>query len=248
MRHKRAYLGLALFAAVAIVALAAACGGSGNAASVATPTPGAPRSDAQGGGFVAGTVKSVNGNTVTVTTNNNGDTQFQLSDSATVQKVVDATPFDLVPGKFVTVRGQQNADGTIEAASVQLSDQPPPQRSPGASPRTPRPGRSPRGGPGGFGGGFSGGGGGGVTAGMIKSVGNNSVTVSTTNRGDVVVQLPDSAVIRATVAGSPSDIAAGQTVLARGQKDANGVVVATSVQVGGAGQFGFGGGTQGSGQ
>ncbi len=255
MKIKRGHLGLALLAAVAIVAFGAACGGGGSAASGTSPTPiagargdgggfsGGGPGGGPGGGFVSGTIKSVSGNAVTVTTSNNGgDVQFQLSDSVTVQKVVDATVFDLVPGKFVTVRGQQNADGTIEATSVQLGDEPL-QRSPGASPRgTPGPGRSPRGGNGGNGGfgGGNGANGGSVTSGTIKSVGNNTVTV-TSNRGDIVVQLPNTAVIRATVAGTTSDVVMGQTVLARGQSDASGVVVATSVQVGQLGQLGFGG-------
>ena len=255
MKIKWGDLARALLAGVAIAALAAACGGGGAAA----PTAGA--SDALGGGpnggfvppgrgpnggVVAGTVKSINGNVVTVTTNNNGDVQFQLSDSVAVQKVVDATVRDVVPGKFVTVTGQSNADGTIEASSLQVGDRPlrpdgganggfaPPDG--GANGGFAPPG-------GGSNGGFAppgGGSNGGFVAGTVKSTGNNTVTISTTNRGDVVVELPGTAVIRATVAGTASDIVVGQTVLAIGQTGANGAVVAASVQVGQLGQFGFG--------
>jgi hypothetical protein len=244
MKIKWGDLARALLAGVAIVALAAACGGSGTAA----PTAGV--SDALGGGpnggfvppgrgpnggFAAGTVKSINGNVVTVTTNNNGDVQFQMSDSVAVQKVVEATVRDVVPGRFVTVTGQSNADGTIEASSLQVGDRP--LRPDGGA----NGGFAPSGG--GSNGGFAppgGGSNGGFVAGTVKSTGNNTVTISTTNRGDVVVELPGTAVIRATVAGTASDIVVGQTVLAIGQTGANGAVVAASVQVGQLGQFGFG--------
>jgi hypothetical protein len=223
-------------AASAMALLMVACGGGTSAAgSAAGPaTGGGPgfSGGGPGGAIVAGTVSSVSGDTVTVTTSS-GDDQFQLSASTTILKVESATESDLVQGEFALVRGQRNQDGTVTATSVQVGQQP--QGGFGAGSQfggrgggpgfgSARPSRAPRRSPGA--------GNGGTVTGTIAAVGGGTLTITTNGGSDTVVQVPASASILAAVSASIADITSGQTILARGQRDANGMLSAASVQVG----------------
>jgi len=77
---------------------------------------------ANGGGFgggVAGTIKSINGSTVEISTAQNVTT-VTLSPSTTVMQSVAATTADLQVGQTVTVRGQRDSTGNVAASSIQV--------------------------------------------------------------------------------------------------------------------------------
>jgi hypothetical protein len=79
-----------------------------------------------GGGFGAGatgTVQTINGNTLTVTTQNGSPVSVVLSANTTIEKLTQGTAGDITIGGNVTVAGPRNADGSIQAASV-LFNQP----------------------------------------------------------------------------------------------------------------------------
>jgi len=84
------------------------------------------------------------------------------------------------------------------------------------------------------------------TAGQIKSINGNTITVSTPQ--DVVtVTVSDSTMISKTVTGTIGDLKVGDTIVVRGQRDASGNLAATNIQEGAFGGFGQGQG-QGQGQ
>ena len=71
------------------------------------------------GGGVFGTVKTVNGNTITVSTAQNVTT-VTLSDSTVIMKSTTGTPADILVGAQITVRGQRDSSGNVTATNVQL--------------------------------------------------------------------------------------------------------------------------------
>ena len=68
----------------------------------------------------SGTVKSVDGNTIVVTTRNNGDVKVQVADNAIISKMETGTIKDIQPGLRIIVVGERGASGVITAQSVQL--------------------------------------------------------------------------------------------------------------------------------
>jgi hypothetical protein len=72
-----------------------------------------------GGGGVAGTIKSINGNTIQVSTALSVTT-VTLSDSTSLMKSVTAAASDLQVGQQVTVRGQRDSAGNVNATSIQV--------------------------------------------------------------------------------------------------------------------------------
>lgn len=68
--------------------------------------------------MVNGSVTAVDGNTVTVSTQQ-GDTKVKL-DGAKIQKTVDGSIEDLKPGQRVMVTGQSGPDGSFSATTVQV--------------------------------------------------------------------------------------------------------------------------------
>jgi len=73
----------------------------------------------QGGAGTSGTVKSVDGNTVVVTTRN-GDVKVKLGQDTTVQKMAQGSLQDIQPGERIVVTGDTDSGGTVNARSVQL--------------------------------------------------------------------------------------------------------------------------------
>jgi len=73
----------------------------------------------QGGMGTTGTVKSVDGNTVVVTTRN-GDVKVKLSQDTAVQKMAEGSVQDIQPGLRIVVTGDTDSGGTINARSVQV--------------------------------------------------------------------------------------------------------------------------------
>ena len=87
-----------------------------------------------GGGFggrVFGTIKSVDGNTLTISTPQNVTT-VTLNSATVINKAVTGAPADLVPGDSVTVGGQRDSAGNVTAATIQVF--PPGQGPRGAGP------------------------------------------------------------------------------------------------------------------
>jgi hypothetical protein len=85
-----------------------------------------------GGGFGGGTfgqLKSVNGNTLTVTTQN-GDVTVDLTAATQIEKTTAGTPADLQAGQQLIVRGQSDSSGTVTAQSVQITTGRAPQSTP----------------------------------------------------------------------------------------------------------------------
>jgi Domain of unknown function (DUF5666) len=75
-----------------------------------------------GGGFgggVSGTVKSITGNTVQVSTAQNVTT-VTLNSSTMILKTAAGTTADIQVGDQITVRGQRDASGNVTATNIQL--------------------------------------------------------------------------------------------------------------------------------
>lgn len=75
------------------------------------------------GGFagrgVSGTVASVDGNTITVTTRTGQTETVQLAPNGTVSKQVSGQPSDITKGEQIVAAGQSNGS-TFQATSIQI--------------------------------------------------------------------------------------------------------------------------------
>ena len=91
--------------------------------------PGAP-SDGQSGttgtgqtgqarGGTMGTIESIEGNVVTIKTNDNKSVKVQTSDTTLVEKFSSVSVSDLEVGESIIVSGSTNDDGSITARSIQ---------------------------------------------------------------------------------------------------------------------------------
>jgi hypothetical protein len=107
---------------------AAGAAGAADAVSSANPSGSGPGSGggpaaagaARGPGrATAGTIESVDGDTVVVTTPE-GSVRVNLGDTTSLQKQVPAERSDLAPGQRVLVTGERDADGAVAASSVQI--------------------------------------------------------------------------------------------------------------------------------
>ncbi len=97
---------------------AGAQGGQGGAAAL----PGGAGRAGQGaaaGNFIAGQVKSVNGNELEISTAT-AVTKVKLTDKTQIEKTVAGTPADIKAGERVVVQGAKAADGSLEASLIQL--------------------------------------------------------------------------------------------------------------------------------
>jgi len=68
---------------------------------------------------VGGTIESVEGNTLTITTPR-GQVTVATDDETTVRKVVDGTKEDLKQGVQVRVTGSRDGEGTVKATAITL--------------------------------------------------------------------------------------------------------------------------------
>ncbi len=73
----------------------------------------------QGAMGANGTVKSIEGNTIVVTTRT-GDVKVKLGQGTTVQKLAPGSVQDIQPGVRIAVTGDTDSGGTVSARSVQL--------------------------------------------------------------------------------------------------------------------------------
>jgi hypothetical protein len=81
------------------------------------------------GGGVFGQLKSVNGNTLTVTTQN-GDETVDLTANTQIEKTTVGTTADLQAGEQLVVRGQRDSSGTVTAETIQITNNGAPQSTP----------------------------------------------------------------------------------------------------------------------
>lgn len=170
------------------------------------------------------------------------------SSNATTVRVNDKTAFrkqgtgaisDIKKGDRIVARGEAGEDGVVKAASIQIIS-----AEGGSAPVVMQPGS-----PGGqqrqgnFSGGANGAGrgqGSGFVMGTVESVEGNTVVVtpqggmpgqSSSQSGPIKVSVADDASITKTVDGSLEDVKEGTSVLVVGPRGADGVVVASSVQI-----------------
>jgi len=173
-----------------------------------------------------GTLASINGNTLTLTTSQ-GQVIVNVSSSTTIEKTVSGTASDLTQGYYVTISGTADSTGNINATSVIVQPQGQPVQSfpttgimPGSRGGFPRPG-----------GGASGGGmGGQFTTGTINGINGNSFTVMTA-RGQIIVNLSANTIIQKTINGALSDLNKGDSLSVIGTTDNSGNINAISISI-----------------
>jgi hypothetical protein len=96
------------------------------AAGVAGGAGGAPGASGAGGaggvarGGVTGTIASVQGTTIQLTTSTGSTVTVNLLPSTTIARTATATPSDLSAGETITVRGQTGTDGSTTAQAVTI--------------------------------------------------------------------------------------------------------------------------------
>jgi hypothetical protein len=71
-----------------------------------------------GGGGLSGTVASVQGSQIELTTSTGSTVTVNLLPSTTVSRTAAASPSDITTGETITVRGQTGSDGTTTAQAV----------------------------------------------------------------------------------------------------------------------------------
>lgn len=82
-----------------------------------TPQPGQGGGARLGGGIV-GTIKTVEGDTLVITTQE-GETQVHATDTTLIEKYMTVAVGDLKVGERVVVSGSQNDDGSVTARTIQ---------------------------------------------------------------------------------------------------------------------------------
>ena len=176
---------------------------------------------------VAGTLSNINGNTLTLTSQQ-GTVTVNVSSTTTIQKTVNGTVSDLQVGQSLSVTGSQDAGGNLTAASISIQPQnqgfptPPAGTNPIPSGR-PRPSgsASPR---------MPDGGGGRGAFGTLSSINGNTLTL-TGPQGSVTVNITSNTTIQKSVTGTISDLRNGQSLNVMGSRDASGNVNATSIAI-----------------
>jgi hypothetical protein len=180
--------------------------------------------------FAAGQVKQVNGNSIELTTANNGSLTVNVGDQTRITKMGQGSVGDLTAGASITVQGTKGANGEMAAQTIRLG------RRGGNRPGTPGPGQG-RPNAGGQGAGGQNGNRqfnpNNFAFGQIKQISGNTLVLTTPNNGDVTVTIGDQTQIEKTVQGSLSDIQPGQRISAQGTRASDGTFAADSIQIGG---------------
>jgi hypothetical protein len=184
---------------------------------------------------VFGSVASVDANTATIT-GQQGDVKVSLS-GVKVTKTVDGTAADLTAGERVTVVGQQQADGSYTATTVQIVPADQAQRgganAQGSAPQASNSGQTGSAAQGNGGSRAQGQQGSGTgarpLAGTVKSVDNGVLTL-TTQQGDEKVNLAG-AKVEKTVDGTTKDLQTGQQVVVTGQPGTDGSYSSSQIQI-----------------
>ena len=77
------------------------------------------------GGFLGGEIITKDAQSITLKLTDGGSKIIFYTDQTKVMKAIDGTTADLVVGKNVSINGTTNADGSINAQSVQIRTAPP---------------------------------------------------------------------------------------------------------------------------
>jgi hypothetical protein len=201
------------------------------------------------GNLTAGTVVSVSGTTLVLSTSN-GSVTVSFSASTPISETGTGSAADITVGSCITATGS-DASGTMTANRVTVSPQ-----VDGSCPA-----------PSFTGGGFAGGRpdftfgprpSGGFTSdfasvrGVVTAVSGSAVTVTPSSGSTQAITVPGTATVSTTTSGSTSDLVAGACVAAVGPRSSSGTVDASSLLLqpagpsgcfsGGSGFGGYGGG------
>ena len=181
-----------------------------------TPIPALPPSSTQRQ-RTNGTIASISGDTLTLTTTQGPVTVNIGADNLTVQIMGTGSIADLHTGEYLIAVGPQDASGNIAATSIIIRPQPqgaPPTSPDASSPANPR--SSPRTGA------RRG------VSGTLTKVNGRSLTV-TSAQGTVTVNVASDATIQESTTGTISDLAQGQSLVVIGAQDAGGNVTASII-------------------
>ena len=72
----------------------------------------------------AGTVEEIEGNVLTLDALDGTKVRVVVSDQTTIQKMAQGTTSDISAGSTITVTGQKNTDGSIQATSIFITPVP----------------------------------------------------------------------------------------------------------------------------
>jgi hypothetical protein len=177
-----------------------------------------------GTGATVGTVEKIEGDVVTLNTSG-GTVLVRVGNSTSIQKTCQGTLSDISSGDRITVAGQRNADGSIDANSISMTAgfagqsgqsgqfTPPFGRGnatqlPGTSPTIPS--------------------GIGATMGTVEKIEGNVITLNTSG-GTVLVHVGNSTSIQKMCAGTLSDISSGERISVAGQQSVDGSINAKNI-------------------
>jgi hypothetical protein len=104
----------------------------------ASGTPNAQFPGAFGGGGTIGTVKTIDGNVLTISTAQDVAT-VNLSDTTQIEKSENGSTADIQPGMRVTVSGQTDSNGNITASRITILNTDPANFPSGSQPPYPSP-------------------------------------------------------------------------------------------------------------
>ncbi len=205
--------------------------------------PNGNRNGPGGRGATLGTLASVHGSVLTVTTNDGNKVVVNTSGSTRVTRSSSGTLADIKVGDRVTFRG--TSSGTNAVTAEQIGDT-------GSADQAPSGGAPAAGGPGNGTGTFRGNGGngppggpggGGFAAGTVAAINGNTMTVTATDGTSIAVTTSSTTTVTTVQPASISDLKAGETLRVVGRTTSNGSVTANAIQEGaGGGLGGFGGG------
>ncbi len=192
----------------------------------------------QGPAPIFGTVASVSGDTMTVTTQQ-GTTNVKVT-GAKIQQTLDGSASDLTAGEAVLIAGQQGSDGSFTANSIQIGNGNTaglggfqgqgPRQGQGQGQSQGQQGQSQRARP---------------ITGSVVSLQGDTLTVKS-QQGDTTNVNITGARIQKTVDATAADLKAGETVVVMGQQGTDGTVSATGIQIRPAGAPAGGPGRGGS--
>jgi hypothetical protein len=192
------------------------------AASGGTPTAG-PSSPAQCTLFnaTAGTLKAVDGTTLTITDRSGKDVTVTTSSSTTIVKVESGTVGDITSGQVIGVHGTSSGQNAITADEIAIL---PSQKVPNLGQLPPGVGR--------LGQRL------GLAFGTVKAVSGNTITVQEPDGTSVTVTTSSSTKVQKAATVQPKDLTVGQPIAATGTAGSNGSIAAKYV-VQGSGDLGF---------
>jgi len=188
--------------------------GTANATTYTTPT--SPRTGGRRG--ASGTLSSINGDILTLTTSQGSVMVRIISDNTTIQNVTAGTLADLHQGQSLMVMGSQDASGTISATSIMIRPQfqsAPPNPYDGSTRWNPSSSRNDgarRG-----------------AGGTLSKIDGNTLTLTTSQGTVTVLVSSDNINIQNFTAGTLTDLHEGQFLNVMGPQDAAGNVTATSI-------------------